>query len=109
MRDVRTVFIGLWVARARRGRSCARRSRRAGAATSAAAPGGRSARGAIGLAVGVVVARRRRVRRVRPLFELFHRIFFAGGSYTFDPATDRLVQLFPFRFWQETAIVVGAV
>ncbi len=43
------------------------------------------------------------------LFEVFHRIFFAGGSYTFDPATERLVQLFPFRFWQETAIVVGAV
>ena len=43
------------------------------------------------------------------LFETFHRLFFAGGSYTFDPATDRLVQLFPFQFWQETAIAVGAV
>ena len=43
------------------------------------------------------------------LFEIFHPIFFAGGSYTFDPATERLVQLFPFQFWQETAIVVGAV
>ena len=43
------------------------------------------------------------------LFEIFHQIFFAGGSYTFDPATERLVQLFPFQFWQETAIVVGAV
>jgi integral membrane protein (TIGR01906 family) len=43
------------------------------------------------------------------LFETFHRIFFAGGSYTFDPVTERLVQLFPFQFWQETAIVVGAV
>ena len=43
------------------------------------------------------------------LFEVFHQIFFASGSYTFDPATERLVQLFPFQFWQETAIVVGAV
>ncbi len=43
------------------------------------------------------------------VFETFHRLFFAGGSYTFDPATDRLVQLFPFQFWQETAIAVGAV
>ena len=43
------------------------------------------------------------------LFEVFHRLFFAGGSYTFDPTIDRLVQLFPFAFWQETAIVVGAV
>lgn len=43
------------------------------------------------------------------LFETFHRIFFAGGSYTFDPATERMVQLFPFQFWQESAIAVGAV
>ena len=43
------------------------------------------------------------------LFETFHRLFFASGSYTFDPATDRLVQLFPFQFWQETAIAVGVV
>lgn len=42
-------------------------------------------------------------------FEVFHRLFFAGGSYTFDPGTERLVQLFPFRFWSETTIVVGAV
>ena len=43
------------------------------------------------------------------LFDLFHRLLFPGGSYTFDPTTDRLVQLFPFQFWQETAIAVGAV
>ena len=42
-------------------------------------------------------------------FELFHRLFFPGGSYTFDPRTDRLVQLFPFEFWSETTIVLGAV
>ena len=41
------------------------------------------------------------------LFETFHSLFFPGGSYDFDPATERLVQLFPFQFWQETAIVVG--
>jgi integral membrane protein (TIGR01906 family) len=42
-------------------------------------------------------------------FELFHRLFFPGGSYTFDPRTDRLVQLFPFDFWSETTIALGAV
>ena len=42
-------------------------------------------------------------------FELFHRLFFPGGSYTFDPRTDRLVQLFPFDFWSETTIVLGVV
>ena len=43
------------------------------------------------------------------VFEVFHRLFFPGGSYTFDPRTDRLVQLFPFDFWSETTIVVGIV
>ncbi len=43
------------------------------------------------------------------LFEVFHRILFPAGSYAFDPGTERLVQLFPFQFWQETAIAVGAV
>ncbi len=43
------------------------------------------------------------------LFEVFHRIFFPGGTYTFDPRTDHLVQLFPFDFWSETTIVLGGV
>jgi hypothetical protein len=36
-------------------------------------------------------------------------LFFPGGSYTFDPRTDRLVQLFPFDFWSETTIVLGGL
>jgi integral membrane protein (TIGR01906 family) len=43
------------------------------------------------------------------LFEIFHRIFFASGSYTFDPTTERLVQLFPMDFWFETSIAIGVV
>jgi uncharacterized membrane protein len=43
------------------------------------------------------------------LFEAFHRLFFAGGSYTFDPRTERLVQLFPDAFWFETSIMLGGV
>jgi integral membrane protein (TIGR01906 family) len=42
-------------------------------------------------------------------FEIFHRLVFPGGSYTFDPRTDRLVQLFPFDFWSETTIVLGGL
>ncbi|HEY3072491.1 MAG TPA: DUF1461 domain-containing protein [Candidatus Limnocylindrales bacterium] len=42
-------------------------------------------------------------------FDLFHRLFFAGGSYTFNPNTERLVQLFPERFWTETSIAIAAV
>jgi integral membrane protein (TIGR01906 family) len=41
------------------------------------------------------------------LFEAFHEIFFAGGTFTFDPRTERLVQLFPDQFWQETSILLA--
>jgi integral membrane protein (TIGR01906 family) len=43
------------------------------------------------------------------VFEIFHELFFPAGSFTFDPRTDHLVQLFPFDFWSETTIVLGAV
>jgi integral membrane protein (TIGR01906 family) len=65
-------------------------------------------RGATGLGIGVVAAGIVSVVAFDVLFELFHRVFF-GSNYTFDPRTERLVQLFPFRFWSETALVVGGV
>ncbi len=43
------------------------------------------------------------------LFEAFHEVFFAGGTYTFDPRTERLVQLFPDQFWFETSTVLAIV
>jgi integral membrane protein (TIGR01906 family) len=105
MRDVRTVFLGLWilaaasllvlaVAVARADRAHAWRAVSRGAAT---------------LAVGVVAIGVVALVAFDVLFELFHRVFFAGGTYTFDPGEERLVQLFPFQFWQETAMAVGAV
>lgn len=108
MRDVRGVFIGFFAVAAvmavaalvvhaqRRGTERAQSWR--------AVQGGALALVAV-LVVGGIVS----FVAFDALFETFHRIFFAGGSYTFDPATERLVQLFPFRFWQETAIVVGVV
>ena len=42
-------------------------------------------------------------------FEIFHRVFFAAGSYTFDPRADRLVQLLPEAFWTETSMALAAV
>ena len=104
MRDVRTVFVGLWVL--------------TGAALivlGLAALLDRPRfwrgvrRGAAVLAVSVVVLGVVALVAFDTLFETFHRLFFAGGTYTFDPSTDRLVQLFPFVFWQETAMAVGAV
>jgi integral membrane protein (TIGR01906 family) len=65
--------------------------------------------GARGLIVGVVVAGLIAFFAFDAAFEMFHRLFFPGGTYTFDPATDRLVQLFPDSFWSETTMAVGVV
>ena len=108
MRDVRGVFIGFFdvavigavgavaiaIARRRKDGAAAWRLVRAGA---------------VGLVATLLVAGVVAFVAFDTLFEVFHRLLFAGGSYTFDPRTDRLVQLFPFQFWQETAIAVGAV
>ena len=42
-----------------------------------------------------------------PLFELFHRIAFPGGNWAFDPRSQRLVQLYPFAFWELAAAGLG--
>jgi integral membrane protein (TIGR01906 family) len=108
MRDVRGVFVGFFVAAlvsavvalaiaARRRGEARRDTWRAVRA------------GAVGLVIVLATAGVMSFVAFDALFEMFHRLFFAGGTYTFDPTTDRLVQLFPFQFWQETAIAVGAV
>ena len=66
-------------------------------------------RGAEGLAIGVAIAAGVALVAFDAAFEVFHRLFFAQGSFDFDPATDKLVQLFPDAFWSETTIAVGAV
>ena len=43
------------------------------------------------------------------LFRLFHQVFFPGGNWAFDPSTQRLVQLYPFRFWQIAAAALGTL
>lgn len=43
------------------------------------------------------------------VFSVFHQIFFPAGNFSFDPATQRLVQLYPFRFWQITAAVFAVL
>jgi len=42
-------------------------------------------------------------------FDVFHRLFFQPGSYDFDPATEKLVQLFPDDFWFETSLALAVV
>ena len=108
MRDVRGVFIGFFaVAAVLTALALVIVARRRGAEP---AHGWGAVRGgALALIAALVVGGVVSFVAFDALFEVFHRIFFAGGSYTFDPATERLVQLFPFQFWQETAMVVGAV
>ena len=65
--------------------------------------------GARALAVGLAVAGALTILAFDAAFELFHRLFFSSGTYTFDPRTDRLVQLFPEAFWSETAMIVGVL
>jgi len=65
--------------------------------------------GALGLIVALGLIGFVAVVAFDALFEIFHQVFFPGGTYTFDPTTERLVQLFPFQFWQETAVAVGVV
>lgn len=43
------------------------------------------------------------------LFTLFHELLFPPGTWTFDPGTQRLVQLFPMGFWVETSVAAGVI
>jgi integral membrane protein (TIGR01906 family) len=106
MRDVRTVFIGFFaVAAIALVAALVVAARRRGA--DRIASWGAARAGAVGLIVVLVALGGAALIAFDVLFEVFHRIFFAGGTYLFDPTSERLVQLFPFAFWQETAIAVG--
>ena len=105
MRDVRNVFAGLYILSAISVVGLALASRRRDRAGTWRAVRG----GALGLSVAVVVLGVVGLVAFDQLFETFHEIFFPAGSFLFDPRTDRLVQLFPFQFWQETATVVAVV
>lgn len=108
MRDVRGVFMGFFalaiVASVSALVIAARRRGEDRALTWRAVQGG-----ALGLIASLIVGGVIAFFAFDALFETFHRIFFSSGSYAFDPTTDRLVQLFPFQFWNETAIAVGVV
>jgi integral membrane protein (TIGR01906 family) len=110
MRDVRNVFTGFWLLVLAGVAVLAIGFRRAHAGTEARAAAWLSvASGARGLAVAITIAGVITVVAFDAAFEVFHRLFFSSGSYTFDPARDRLVQLFPERFWSEISIAVGVV
>ena len=110
MRDVRGVFTGFYVlALVAAGVLVVTAVASRGSATRRAEAWRSVRRGAIGLAVVIIVAGAVAAVAFDAAFEVFHRLFFAPGSYNFDPRTDRLVQLFPDAFWSETSLVVGGV
>lgn len=67
------------------------------------------ARASAMLAVGVVVIGVAFALVFEQAFTIFHDLFFASGTWNFDPATDRLVQLFPDEFWTETSVAIAVV
>jgi len=69
----------------------------------------RVARGGGGLAASIVVLGAVALLAFEPAFELFHRIFFPGGNWAFDPGSQRLVQLYPLSFWRYVSTLVGTI
>lgn len=111
MRDVRGIFTAFYLAATGAlvillvGRSGARGT---GAWSKARFLGSVRA-GSVGLAIVIVAAGVVAAVAFDAAFEVFHRLFFAAGTYNFDPLTYRLVQLFPDTFWSETTMAVGGL
>lgn len=66
-------------------------------------------RGGLALALGTVVVGVLAALAFDAAFALFHRLLFPGGNFSFDPTTQRLVQLYPFAFWQLSAAALGVL
>lgn len=109
MRDVRTVFMGFFALALILVVAALAIAWRRGPGSGRARSWAAVRTGSLVLAVGLIALGGVALVAFDVLFEIFHQLLFPGGSYTFDPTTERLVQLFPFRFWQETAIAVGVV
>lgn len=67
------------------------------------------ARGGAALAVGLAVVGALALVAFNVAFELFHRLLFPGGNWSFDPTRQRLVQLYPVAFWQISAAAFGGL
>ena len=39
----------------------------------------------------------------------FHQLAFKNDLWRLDPSRDRLIQMFPERFWQESTYIIGAL
>jgi len=61
--------------------------------------------GAALIAIGALVATAAFTLAFDTTFSFFHGLFFAAGTWTFNPVTDRLVQLYPEPFWVLAALL----
>jgi integral membrane protein (TIGR01906 family) len=109
MQEVRNVFTGFWVLVLGSAVIVFVAFRRAKGTEARAAAWRAVRKGARSLVVVIAVLGAGAVVAFEAAFELFHRLFFSAGSYTFDPATSSLVRLFPYQFWSEISIAVGVV
>ncbi len=65
--------------------------------------------GAVLTAASILVIGVASVVAFDPVFNLFHALGFPQGNYAFDTRTSLLVQIFPFGFWRDVTLVVGAI
>lgn len=65
-------------------------------------------RGAVLTAAVILVLGLLSVVAFQQVFTLFHYIGFPQGNWAFDPRTEYLVQVFPFGFWQDITLLIGA-
>jgi len=109
MRDVRGVFEGFFLLVGLSAIALVVTWRRAATAASRTRWWAAARRGAGALVVVIAVLGVISVVAFDAAFEAFHRLFFAAGSYDFDPRTSHLIQLFPDQFWSDTTIALAVV
>ena len=71
-----------------------------------------AAQSLVGLALGIAVVGGIGIVAAfgfAPAFERFHSIAFSNDLWRLNPATDRLIQMFPEPFWRDMTIVLGAM
>jgi len=103
LRDVRVILLGFLAIAALSAVYVIARLRKADARDWRAV-----ALGGAGLALGVVVVGAAGFLAFNLLFELFHRILFPGGNWSFDESS-WLIRLYPLSFWQLSAAALGVL
>ena len=66
-------------------------------------------RGALGTAAAILVIGFASVVAFGPVFRLFHLLGFPQGNFTFNASTSYLVRIYPAGFFQDMALIIGAL